>query len=513
MEDSEQPLLSQTWNGTNDSSNPPENSIQPSSNSSCFADEGDMGPIDSIRDFSREFLIESGKLWYLAGPSIFTSFCQYGIGSLTQIFAGHLGTVQLAAISVENSVIAAFGFGILLGMGSALETLCGQAYGANKHNMLGIYMQRSWVILNTMVLGILFLFIFATPILKLLGQSTTISKEAGKFSLWMIPQQFAYAIMIPLTKFLQAQSKVMEMAAIAAIAVCLHAILGWLLMMKLRLGLPGAALMVNASWWFITVAQFLYVMAGNCGRAWSGFSWKAFRNLSSFVKLSVSSAVMLSLEIWYIMAMTLIAGHLKNAEVSVDALSICVNVIGWSGTVGLGFNAAISVRVSNELGSGHPRKAKFSVSVVGLTSFLFGSFFAIIILLCRKQYPALFTNNPEVQQLVEDLTPLLAISVIFTCVQYTLSGVAIGAGWQNFVAYMNAACYFFLGVPLGALLGYKFDMGVKGIWYGLVLGLCLQTILMFWVVCVANWNKEALAAEERLKQWGGEMEAQIDEEK
>ncbi|XP_027152618.1 protein DETOXIFICATION 30-like [Coffea eugenioides] len=94
--------------------------------------------------------------------------------------------------------------------------------------------------------------------------------------------------------------------------------------MKLRLGLLGAALMLNASWWFITIGQFLYVMSGNCGRSWSGFSRKALRNLSGFVKLSVSSAVMLSLEIWYIMALTLVVGHLKNAEVSVDALSICL---------------------------------------------------------------------------------------------------------------------------------------------------------------------------------------------
>lgn len=43
-------------------------------------------------------------------------------------------------------------------------------------------------------------------------------------------------------------------------------------------------------------------------------------------------------------------------------------------------------------------------------------------------------------------------------------GVAIGAGWQNFVAYMNAGCYFLLGVPFGTLMCYKFDMGVKVTW-------------------------------------------------
>lgn len=185
-----------------------------------------------------------------------------------------------------------FSFFIQAGLGSALETLCGQAYGAKQFGMLGVYMQRSWFILNSVALPIMLLFILATPVLKFLGQTPTISKEAGKVALWMIPQQFAYALMIPLTKFLQAQSKVMEMAVIAAIALCIHVSLGWFLVLNQGWGLPGAALMLNGSWWFIAVAQFLFVIAGSCGVTWSGFSWKALTNLSGFLKLSISSALM-----------------------------------------------------------------------------------------------------------------------------------------------------------------------------------------------------------------------------
>jgi Na+-driven multidrug efflux pump len=39
--------------------------------------------------------------------------------------------------------------------------------------------------------------------------------------------------------------------------------------------------------------------------------------------------------------------------------------------------------------------------------------------------------------------------------------VAIGAGWQAIVAYVNIACYYLFGVPLGLIMGYKLDMGVK----------------------------------------------------
>ncbi|GJT01141.1 multi antimicrobial extrusion protein [Tanacetum coccineum] len=69
--------------------------------------------INGVRGFCKEFYMESKKLWYLAGPAIFTSLCQYTIGATTQLFAGQLGTIQLAAVSVENSVIAGFSYSIL----------------------------------------------------------------------------------------------------------------------------------------------------------------------------------------------------------------------------------------------------------------------------------------------------------------------------------------------------------------------------------------------------------------
>lgn len=77
-------------------------------------DADDIAPIKGCRDFFKEFMAESRKLWTLAGPAIFTSICQYSLGAVTQTFAGHLGSLELAAFSVENSIIANFCFGILV---------------------------------------------------------------------------------------------------------------------------------------------------------------------------------------------------------------------------------------------------------------------------------------------------------------------------------------------------------------------------------------------------------------
>lgn len=253
----------------------------------------DRPPIRGCKSFAHGWWEESKKLWYLAGPAIFTSICQYSLGAITQTFTGHIGDLELAAVSIENSVIAGLSYGIMLGMGSALETLCGQSVGAGRLDMLGLYMQRSWIILLCVACFLSLLYVFATPLLLLIGQEKEIAELAGTFALWMLPQLFAYSMVFPLAKFLQAQSKVMVMATIAGCALVVHVLLSWILIFKVGWGLPAAALVLDLSWWIIVVAQMGYVFSGACRDAWAGFSWSAFSNLGGFMRLSLASGVML----------------------------------------------------------------------------------------------------------------------------------------------------------------------------------------------------------------------------
>lgn len=64
-------------------------------------------------------------------------------------------------------------------MGSALETLCGQAFGAGSIRMLGVYMQRSWVILLITSCVLSPLYVWSPPVLMLFGETAEISNAAG----------------------------------------------------------------------------------------------------------------------------------------------------------------------------------------------------------------------------------------------------------------------------------------------------------------------------------------------
>jgi hypothetical protein len=65
-------------------------------------------------DLASRIWVETKKLWQTAGPAIFSLMAMFSMNMITQSFAGHLGGVELAAISISNTVIVGFNYGLLV---------------------------------------------------------------------------------------------------------------------------------------------------------------------------------------------------------------------------------------------------------------------------------------------------------------------------------------------------------------------------------------------------------------
>nr|XP_033511705.1 protein DETOXIFICATION 27-like isoform X2 [Nicotiana tomentosiformis] len=417
------------------------------------------------QSFSKRFWIETKKLWHIVGPAIFSRIVSYSMFVITQAFAGHLGDLELAAMSIASNVVLGFDFGLMLGMASALETLCGQAFGAKKYYMLGVYLQRSWIVLFLCCIIMMPLFLFATPVLKFLGQPEDIAELSGLVVLAFIPLHFSFAF-------------------------------------QFHLGIIGTTLTLNISWWLVMLMLFGYTVFGGCPLSWTGFSMEAFSGLWDFFKLSVSSGIMLCLENWYYRVLIVMTGNLQNAKIAVDALSICMNINGWELMIPLGFFAGTGVRVANELGAGNGKGAKFATAVAVTQSIVIGLFFWILIIFFHNELALIFSTSQPVLEAVHKLSILLAFTVLLNSVQPILSGVAVGSGWQAYVAYINLGCYYLLGVPLGFIMGWGFHYGVMGIWAGMIFGgTAVQTLILAIITIRCDWNKEAEKASTHVKKW------------
>ncbi|KAG6639986.1 hypothetical protein I3843_10G131600 [Carya illinoinensis] len=466
--------------------------------------EAEVTVADHEVSLKKKVWSETKKLWVVAGPAIVTRFTTFGINVISQAFIGHIGAAELAAYSFVYTVLLRFSSGVLLGMASALETLCGQAYGAKQYNMLGVYLQRSWIVLFFTSIFLLPLLIFTTPILKILGQEENIADIGGDVGHWFIAVLFSLIPSFTCQMFLQAQSKNVIITYLAAFSIAIHLLLSWLLTVKYKFGIPGAMFSTVLAYWIPNIGQLAFVMCGGCRQTWKGFSSLAFKELWPVIKLSVSSGVMLCLEICYNTGLLILAGFMKNAEVSIDALSICLNINGLEMMISLGFLAAASVRVSNELGRGDSKAAKFSIMNTVLTSFVIGFALFLVFLFVRGRIAYIFTDSQEVVEAVASLSPLLAVSILLNSIQPVLSGVAVGAGWQSTVAYVNIACYYLVGIPVGAVLGYLFNMGIKGVWVGMLFGTFVQTVVLVVITYRTDWDEQVILAHKRVKRWGAE---------
>lgn len=447
---------------------------------------------------------ESRLQWQVSFPAILIEVFQFSIGFVTTGFVGHLGEVELAAVTVVENILEGFAFGVLFGMGSALDTLCGQAVGAGRLDTLGIYTQQSWIVCGATALALAPAYVFTAPILRfLLRQPADVSAAAGPYARWAIPRLFAHAMNYPLLKFFQAQSKVWAVAAISGASLAAHVALTYVAVRRLGFGLRGAAVAGNISNWLIVVAQFVYMVRGRFPDAWKGFSARALSNLGAFVKLSLVSAVMIFLEVWYYTALLILVGLLKNAKLQLDIMSVCINYEFWTMMVALGLSTAISVRVSNELGANRPKEAQFSVVVAVSTSAIIGAVFMAIFLIWRTSLPKLFSDSEEVIHGASRLGYLLAATVFLTTISPLLSGVAVGSGLQVLVAFINVGCYYLVGIPMGVLFGFKLKLGALGIWMGMLTGTLLQTGILLFIVIRMKWEKQAMLATSRITEWGG----------
>eukprot|EP00249_Psilotum_nudum_P000999 c13244_g1_i2 orf=504-1793(+) len=416
------------------------------------------------------------------------------------MFVGHLGELELASASIAVSFANVTGLSLVSGMACALETLCGQAYGAEQYRMMGICLERAVLILNLVGIPLSCIWLTMEKILLFLGQDPDISRKAGEYACWLIPNIFAYAFLQPLIKFLQVQSLVIPMVVCSSISLACHVPICWFLVYKSGLGNRGAALASCISNWINVVILILYVgYSQACEKTRTGLSWEVFKGWKVFLKLAIPAAAMVCLEWWSYELVVLLSGLLPNPQLSTSALSICLNTASLIFMVPFGLSAAASTRVSNELGAGRTQPAQHAVHVSVILALLESTIISIGLLSTQHIWGWAYSNEREVVSYVASLIPFLAISNIADGFAAVLSGVARGCGWQNIGAYVNLGSYYVVGIPAALVFCFVLHMEGKGLWMGVMVGSYIQFITLISITLRTNWDQQAKDAISRVQ--------------
>lgn len=93
--------------------------------------------------------------------------------------------------------------------------------------------------------------------------------------------------------------------------------------------------------------------------------------------------------------------------------------------------------------------------------------------------------------------------------QGVISGIVRGAGRQLYGAIINFIAYYVIGLPLGIPLALATDLGIMGMWIGLLCASVTQALLYIVLLCCMNWEKES---EKAMKLARTEVKSEIDKE-
>ncbi|KAL0000098.1 hypothetical protein SO802_019700 [Lithocarpus litseifolius] len=445
------------------------------------------------------FTGELKRLGFLAGPMVAVTLSQYMLQVISLMMVGHLGELALSSAAIATSLSGVTGFSLLLGMASALETLCGQAYGAQQYQKIGIQTYTAIFSLNLVCLPLSLLWMNMGKLLSLIGQDPLISHEAGKFTMWLVPALFAYATLQPLVRYLQTQSLVKPMLISSFLILCFHIPLCWVLVFKSGLGNLGAALAMGISYWLNVILLGLYVKYSSaCKKTLVPISKELFQGIGEFFRFAIPSAIMVCLEWWSFELLILLSGLLPNPQLETSVLSVCLNTIATLYTIPYGLGAAASTRISNELGAGNPQAARVAVFAVLSLAVTETSIVSTILLASRSIFGYTFSNEKEVVDYVTTMAPLVSLSIILDSLQGVLSGVARGCGWQHIGAYVNLGAFYLCGIPVAAVLGFMTNLRGRGLWIGIQTGAFVQTVMLSIITSCINWEKQASNARERI---------------
>ncbi|KAE9226612.1 hypothetical protein PF002_g14055 [Phytophthora fragariae] len=428
-------------------------------------------------------------LLQLVGPVMVTTFFDFFPGFMSIVLAGNMESpnalqyVNAATFSIMLLTLMSTAVG--LGLASALDTLCSQAYGAKRLDRIGEYAQTGVIVLSVNLLLVIATSWYAEEILTWLGQDADVARLSSSFSRWMLPGiPFLYAYELT-RKALQAQNILTPLVIIAVVGNAVNIGAGYGLAYHTSLGFDGIAIGRSLGNMVLPLCLIPYfVWRPHHLKQWWISPWSfnvATSHLRVFLWLGIPGMLMNAMEMWGLETLSILSGLLPESVVAVAAHSVLVNVNLLVYTTFSGLSVAANIRVGNCLGACAPNKARLARTVALWIKLAVASSFALILYRLSNVIPRLFLAAGDSADLASNVMAIWSPLTVADGLNCVTQGVFRGAGKQKSAAITNALAYYGAGIPVAVYLSFQCHLGVEGLWFGTGLGDVLARLKsVFW---------------------------------
>ncbi|XP_049576090.1 multidrug and toxin extrusion protein 1-like [Syngnathus scovelli] len=436
------------------------------------------------------------QLLKLAGPVIISQMMIFMISIVSMVFCGHLGKVELAAVSLSIAVVNVTGLSIGTGLSLTCDTLISQTYGSGNLKRVGVILQRGILILLLACFPCWAVLINTEPILIVAKQSrevASLSQLYVKISMPALPAAFMYQLQ---GRYLQNQGIIWPQVITGAVGNILNAVINYVFLHLLHLGVAGSAAANSISQYVLAVVLFIYINWKGLHKAtWGGWSVDCLQEWGPFVKLAIPSMLMLCLEWWLFEVGGFIAGIISEVELGAQSVTYQLTVVAYM--FPLGISAAVSVRVGNALGAGNIEQARLSSKVSIICAFIVAFFVGLTITLAKSVIGYIFTSDLDILKRVAEILIVFIFLHLSDAVAGVCGGVIRGVGKQKVGALCNLVGHYFIGFPIGLALTFAAKLNILGLWIGLTVCVLMQATFLLVYLYKLDWSKAAEKAKIR----------------
>jgi MATE family multidrug resistance protein len=419
----------------------------------------------------------------LAIPIILGELAQMSLHLIDTAMVGRIGYKQLAAASLVMTA-ANIPFVIGIGMTISVSQLVSMANGRRDHQLISHYLFNGFILCTAFALVISGGLVFGRNILRHLGQDPQVVELALPFMTLVGLSVIPMLLFMTLKQFTDGleYTKTAMMLSVAAMPV--NIFLNWLLIYgnwgfpRLELVGAGYATLITRTIIFVVLAlivlkhktfsRFIVIRASQ---------WKYnFNTIRELLRIGIPSSMQLGVEVCAFAVSGIIIGTI--GAVSQAAHQIALSCAAFTFMVSMGLSQAGSIRVSNAYGRASWNQIRVIGKTTLVTAFLYGSFCGICFILFRWQLPLVFNENPGVVKLSALLLLFAAVFQISDATQATGAGLLRGIKDVKVPTILITLAYWVIGLPVGWLFAFRFQMGAAGMWLGLIIGLTLASVFL-----------------------------------
>lgn len=442
----------------------------------------------NISQYTKEFKYNL----QLAYPVVLGMLGHTLIMIVDNIMVGKLGSTELAAVSLANSMIfVALSLGI--GFSTAITPIVGEA-DAEKDNLKirsafhnGLFL---CVLLGFLLFGLI---VLGKPIMELLHQPKEVIVLAKPFLDWVGFSLVPLIIYQGYKQFADGLSMTKYSMYAIVMANVLHVIINYCLIYGVwifpKMGIIGAALGTVIS--RIAMVVFMHIILARQEQLktyFHNFSFSEIKKetIKKIVNLGVPSAMQMLFEVVLFTAAIWLCGNI--GKTSQAANQIALSLASMTFMFAMGLSVVSMIRVSNQKGLNDYKNLVVVARSIFLLVILIEIFFAFLFIVLHNIVPSLFLDMENSKQLLDNkevvliASKLLLVAAVFQIsdgIQVVVLGALRGLQDVKIPMYITFVAYWVIGFPISYYLGEYTELKAIGVWIGLLAGLSAAALFLY----------------------------------